>query len=198
MLSRRTQTNEPRRCATLLPALAAIPGPLSPSAARPLLPGAPPLALLDLNPPPQAGGPPEVRDDEDMRWLRCLIWPEETHRFGLLAAAVAIARAAPPRVVRGNLLTDLRALAGEAPAGATLVVYHSAVLAYLSEAERLAFRAELARIAAERPTVWLSNEGPGVVVESPVRPKRGAFVLARDGRPLALTGAHGGWIDWLR
>lgn len=233
MLVRRTQTNEPRRCATLLPALAEVPGPLAllevgASAGLCLLPdryayrytvdgaagavlgdsdlvldceasGAVPIpdrlpdvvwrAGLDLN-------PLDVRDDEDVRWLRCLIWPEETHRFAVFDAAVAIARRAVPRIVRGDLLTDLTALAGEAPVGATLVVYHSAVLAYLSDEERLRFRAELARIGADRPLVWLSNEGASVVVSHPDAVERDCFVLARDGAPLALTSGHGDWVSW--
>jgi hypothetical protein len=247
MAARRTQTNEARRCATLLPALTAIPAPCP--AAYGLTGGGTPIALLEVGasaglcllpdryayrysldgaagpvigesalvldcaasgavPIPErvpdvvwrAGldlNPLDVNDDEDVRWLRCLIWPEETHRFAVFDAAVAIARAEAPRIVRGDLLTDLARLAAEAPADATLVIYHSAVLAYLDEDGRARFRAELARIAAGRPTVWLSNEAGSVVVDHPDAAGRDCFVLARDGVPLALTGGHGDWVGWL-
>jgi hypothetical protein len=72
------------------------------------------------------------------------------------------------------------------------------VLAYLSEDERQRFRAELARIAAGRAMVWLSNEGVGVVVDLPEAAGRDYFVLARDGAPVALTSGHGDWVSWLR
>jgi hypothetical protein len=230
MLARRTQTNEPRRCATLLPALAALPQPLAllevgASAGLCLYPdryayrynngavlGSSPVVLdcaatgpaplpttlpsvvwragLDLN-------PLDVRDDEDVRWLRSLIWPEQSDRFAILAGAVDVARSATAAVHPGDLTTDLAALAAAAPANATLVVFHSAVLAYLDDAQRAAFRRELGGVAARRPLVWLSNEGPGVVVDLPVPPGAVPFVLARDAMPLAEASPHGEWLRWL-
>jgi hypothetical protein len=46
-------------------------------------------------------------------------------------------------------------------------------------------------VAASRSTVWLSNEGPGVVVELPIPDRPVPFVLARDGEPLATASPHG-------
>lgn len=229
MLDRRTQTNEPRRCATLLPVLAGLPQPLAllevgASAglclypdryayrydARPMV-GSSDLVLdcRTTGPVPyptavpdvawQAGldlHPLDVRDDDDVRWLRSLIWPEQADRFAVLDAAVAIARQDPAPVVRGDLLTDLPALAAQAPADATLVVYHSAVLAYLPAELRGGFRAELGTLG--RSVVWLANEGPNVVVDFPVPRGSVPFVLSRDGAPLATASPHGDWLDWLR
>jgi hypothetical protein len=230
MLARRPQTNEPARCATLLPALAQLPPPLAlievgASAGLTLLcdrysydyaghriPGTDPLApALRCQPrgpvplparPPQiawrAGldlNPLDVNCDDDVRWLECLVWPGEGDRAQRLTAAIATARRDPPVLHRGDLLTDLPALAAQAPAAATLVVYHSAVLAYLIPADRRRFAATVRGL----PAVWLSNEGPGVVPELPIPPYQGApFVLARDGRmPIALTDSHGTWLQWL-
>ena len=230
MLTRRTQTNEPARCATLLPALAQLPPPLAlievgASAGLTLLfdrysydyaghriagqdPRAPALRCEPRGPVPlparlpeitwRAGldlNPLDVNDDDDVRWLSCLVWPGEGDREQRLVAAVAAARRDPPVVHRGDLLTDLPALAAQAPPGATLVVYHSAVLAYLTPADRRRF----AETVRGLPAVWLSNEGPGVVPDLPVPPHQGVpFVLGRDGStPLALTDGHGAWLDWL-
>jgi hypothetical protein len=230
MRARRTQTNEPARCATLLPALAQLPPPLAlieagASAGLTLLfdrysydygghriagtdPLAPTLHCQPRGPVPlparvpeiswRAGldlNPLDVTRDDDVRWLSCLVWPGEGDREQRLAVAVAAARRDPPVVHRGDLLTDLPALAAQAPTGATLVVYHSAVLAYLAPADRRRF----AETVRELPAVWLSNEGPGVVPALPVPPHQGApFVLARDGRtPIALTDSHGTWLHWL-
>ncbi len=81
------------------------------------------------------------------------------------------------------------------PAGATLVIYHSAVLAYVAAADREQFARDVHDLGA----VWLSNEAPGVVPGlAPPGVPEGTFVLGRDGRmPLALTDGHGAWLDWL-
>jgi hypothetical protein len=149
-------------------------------------------AGLDLN-------PLDVRNPDDVHWLECLLWPGESDRARRLADAIAVARRDPPLVHRGDLRTGLPALASEAPEDATLVVYHSAVLAYISEAERRQFADTVRALGA----VWLSNEGPrvladvGVLPGAPAAAHRSAFLLARDRRPLALTDPHGTWLDWL-
>ena len=115
----------------------------------------------------------------------------------MLRDAVLLARADPAIVHRGDLLTDLLSLAAEAPVDATLVVFHSAVLAYLTAAQRARFREIVAQFAEQRPTVWLSNEGPGVVTDVAVPDGPVPFVLARDGHALAWASPHGDWLHWL-
>ena len=230
MLARRTQTNEPARCATLLPVLARLPQPLAllevgASAGLTLLvdrysydygghqiagsdPRAPTLRCAPQGPVPlparlpqviwRAGldiNPLDVNNDDDVRWLGCLLWPGEGDREQRLAAAVATARRDPPPVHRGDLLDDLPALAAQAPAEATLVVYHTSVLAYVTMDKRRQFAAAVAGLGA----VWLSNEGPGVVPDLPVPPYDGSpSVLARDGHTLlAFADPHGTWLHWL-
>ncbi|QVJ03263.1 DUF2332 domain-containing protein [Nocardiopsis eucommiae] len=189
--TRMTQTNEVRRCATLLPVLARLEGPLAlvevgASAGLCLYPdryrysydgGAPvgpqgsPVLLecgtrgrvpvpgrvpevvwragLDLN-------PLDASDADDVRWLESLVWPGEhrAERVARLRAAASVAAADPPVMVAGNLLEALPELAGRAPSGATLVVFHSAVAAYLSEGERV----EWERLVGGLPGHWVSNE----------------------------------------
>lgn len=145
---------------------------------------------LDLN-------PLDVCDQDEMRWLRSLVWPEQTERFSVLQQAIDLARRDPAPLVRGDLTTDLAALAATAPRTATLVIYHSAVLSYLDGAGRASFREDVRAIAADRPTVWVANEGPGVCVPFETPPGPVPFVLSRDGVALARTSPHGDWIDWL-
>jgi hypothetical protein len=142
---------------------------------------------IDLN-------PLDVNDNDDMAWLSCLVWPGEVGRAERLQAAVNAARRRPPLVHRGDLLDDLARVAAQAPAGATLVVYHSAVLAYVEVAKRRAFAATVAGLGA----VWLSNEGAGVIPDiAPALPPA-SFALIRDGTDvLARTDPHGTWTDWL-
>ena len=243
VLARATQTNEVGRCATLLPVLAALPGPLAllevgcsaglclfpdrygyrwtttsgevstqpeqgPSpvllecavdGAAPL-PGALPEVVwrggIDLN-------PLDVHDDDAMRWLRTLVWPEHDDRRARLAAAVELVREEPPpRLVRGDLRTDVAALAAEAPQDATLIVFHSAVLAYLDERDRVHFAESMAAVSGH----WLSNEGPRVVPgpAATAGPHPGPdsvvgqapFLLALDGRAVAWTHGHGRGLAW--
>lgn len=240
MRERRTQTNEARRCAGLLPVLAVLPQPVAllevgasaglclfpdryhyryepPRSAGPpmaelgsgnpllrcTVEGAAPLperlpsvvwrAGLDLN-------PLDVTSAEDVRWLESLIWPDESDRFDVLRGAVAVAREQPPRIVTGDLATDLEPLAEQVPAeAATLVVFHTAVLSYVEEDGRRAFAAAIDRLSARRPTCWLANEAPGVLrgtAELRDR-RRQSFVLCRDRRPVAFTAGHGQFLEWL-
>jgi hypothetical protein len=230
MLARRTQTNEPARCATLLPALALLPPPLAlievgASAGLTLLPdrysydyaghlitgtdpAAPVLSCVPYGPVPLPPRPPEVvwragldlapldvTNDDDVRWLNCLVWPGEGDREQRLAAAISTARRDPPEIRRGDLLTDLPALAAGAPSRATLVIYHSAVLAYVAPKDRPRF----ARVVDGLQAVWLSNEGPDVLPGVVMPACTGwPFVLVRDGRtPVAFTESHGNWVRWL-
>jgi hypothetical protein len=145
---------------------------------------------LDLN-------PLDVNAPEQMAWLETLIWPGCEVRRANLKAALCLARAQPPSVVRGDLGRDLAALIARAPTGVQLVVYHSAVLAYLpSASEREAF----ARSLRLTDAVWISNEPAAVFPElakmAPPPQSPDQFLLAVDGKPVAWTGPHGQSITW--
>jgi hypothetical protein len=229
MRARRTQTNEPARCAVLLPALAQLPEPLAlvdvgASAGLTMLfdrysydyaghrlagadPDAPTLRCRVAGPVPlphripaiawRIGldlNPLDVTNDDDVRWLSCLVWPDEEDRAERLAAAIASARRAPPPVIRGDLLTDLPTVVAGAPADATVVVYHSSVLYQVAPAQREQF----AQTVADLDVTWLTSESPGDVPGTARPPRDGhRTVLARDGRPLALADSHGTRLQWL-
>jgi hypothetical protein len=142
---------------------------------------------IDLN-------PLDVNDEDDMAWLSCLVWPDEAGRAERLEAAVKTARRRPPVIHRGDLLDDLAPVAARSPHGATLVVYHSGVLAYVDEAKRRAFGAAVASLGA----VWLSNEAAGVLPDVATGLSPGDFVLVRDGTELvARSDPHATWMEWL-
>jgi hypothetical protein len=228
MLERRTQTNEPARCATILPALWRLPQPLAlievgASAGLTLLvdrysydydgtmvtgadPQAPTLSCHLAGPVPLPRGVPEViwrqgidlnpldpASDDDVRWLECLIWPGEEGRVQRLHEAVAAARRHPVTVRRGDLLDDLATVVSEAPRDATVVVFHTAVLAYLDADKRVAFADALRGMGV----TWLSNEAPGVLGWLPTVTGSDGFALVQDGRTvLAETDPHGRWLRW--
>ncbi|MFI6132354.1 DUF2332 domain-containing protein [Micromonospora sp. NPDC051141] len=139
--------------------------------------------------------PLDVTDPADLAWLDALIWPEHAHRRQRLRAAAAVAGADPPLLVRGDLVDDLPALAARAPAGATLVIFHSSVLYQVPPARRTAFT-ELVRTL---PGHWIANEDPSVLPGAGVPdPPDGGFhnLLVLDGRPLAWTRGHGQAATW--
>ena len=145
-------------------------------------------AGLDLN-------PLDVTDSADVAWLDALIWPEHAHRRARLRAAAAVAAAEPPLLVRGDLVDDLPALAAQAPAGATLVVFHTSVMFYVSAPRRKAF----VEVVRGLPGHWIANESPGMLHYDglPQQPGEALHnVLALDGTPLAWTRPHGQAIIW--
>jgi hypothetical protein len=233
MRERSTQTNEPGRCATLVPVLASLPQPLAilevgAAAGLCLLPEQygydygrrrlvppdtidPPLfpcrvssntpvpdrlpeiawrAGLDLN-------PLDVTDAEQMLWLETLVWPGQELRQERLRKAIAIAKANPPRVVRGSLENDLEKLLAQAPPGLTTVVFHSAVLSYVPQQDaRTAFADRVMSLA----DYYIANESPSVlpqIVTDPVPPSPGSFLLSCNRIPVAWTDPHGASIVWM-
>src|SRR6185312_1374622 len=143
--------------------------------------------------------PIDVTDSAQTDWLETLVWPDQPERLVRLRQALDVARADPPPVRRGNLLHDLPDLMAQAPAGATVVVFHTAVLAYVAEQ---ALRDDFARRMRASGAVWISNEVPGAFPDIAARvhtPRPiGAFLLAVDGRPFGWTDPHGAWLEGLQ
>jgi hypothetical protein len=233
MRTRSTQTNEPGRCAVLLPLLAALRqpialleagaaaglcllpdrygydygghlvGPADPPVVFPCKPfGSVPLPErvhrvvwrrgVDLN-------PLDVTDPDTAAWLEALVWAGDTDREERLRAALRIAAVDPPPVLAGDILDTIVPLAEDTPADANLVIMHSAVMPYLRPEDR----ARLVELVSSMPGVWVSFEGRGALPEIDARLPAGAsdedaFVLARDGEPVALASPHGRWLRWLQ
>lgn len=141
--------------------------------------------------------PIDVRSDDQVGWLETLVWPGQGDRTRLLRAAIEVARLDPPRIVKGDLRRDLKALLALAPRDATRVVYHSGVLQFVtSQAERDAFGAMVMNAGA----VWISNEArwafPAGLRDAPEPPRPGRSLLMLNGEGVAWTGPHGQSLDW--
>ena len=151
---------------------------------------------IDLN-------PLDVRSDDAARWLLTLVWPEHDDRRERLARAIDIARESPPSILRADLLDELPA-AAEAALGAiaddaVLVVFHSAVIAYLDVDGRHRFDTMMRELIDQPRLRWVSNEGrnvlPTVSASGPEAPS-GRFVLGIDGRAVGHTEGHGRALHW--
>jgi len=165
------------------------------------LPAQPPVVAwrggVDVN-------PLDVTDDDAMAWLTGLVWPEHDDRRRQLEQAIEVARRDPPRLVRGDLLERLPALVDEAAGrlrgtDGTVVVFHSAVIAYLDDADRRRFARLMAELVDAGVCHWVSNEGRNVLPEvtGDLDVPSGRFVLGMDGRPVAHTHGHGRSLTWL-
>ena len=237
---RSTQTNEPNRCATLLPPLSRITGPVAllevgtaaglclfpdrysveyatPSGPRRLDPidGESAVTLAcrldaDASLPPlmpdvvwRRGidlSPVDAGDLDAVDWLANLVWPGPDHdaRVARLRAAAAVVAQERPEIIAGDLLETVTDAAAAAPADATLVVFHSAVLLYLDAVGRERFAGIMAGMGAaiDRRVVWISNETAGTLarIDAQLPPGLDAhhrFVQTVDGAPVALAGQHG-------
>ena len=150
---------------------------------------------IDLN-------PLDVTDDDAMEWLTTLVFPEHEERRALLQQAIAVARTEPPEIVRGNLLEELPDLVDRVASHGPVVVFHTAVIAYLEPEDRTRFQEMMTGLVADGRCHWVSNEGkrvlPDVTATGPEVPEELAtFVLGVDGRAVAWTHGHGLSMTWL-
>lgn len=231
--SRRSlQTNEPLRCAALLPALSTVTGPIAllevgasaglclypdrysyryhggpsldptrgPSAVvlECVLTGDPPLRMPDVV--WRAGidlEPLAAADPRDRLFLTTLVWPGEEGRRDRIEAALDIAAADPPLLLRGDASDPgvLADAAARAPSGATLVITTPGVLPHIPRAQRERLLGMLREIDA----VWITIDPPGLheAWRTPVDAASwGGFVLGRDGVPLAAVDPLGASVEW--
>ena len=107
---------------------------------------------------------------------------------------MAVAAADPPSLVRGDLVEELPALVAEAGRLGTVVVFHSAVAAYLPLEHRARMQELLLGLVAEGACHWVSNEGRRVLPRVTATGPTGdglPFVLGVDGQARAWTHGHG-------
>jgi hypothetical protein len=168
--------------------------------------GLPPMAErvgLDLS-------PVDPFSDDEARWLLACQWPDNPPRFARLRAALDNVRAVsdPPRLERGDMVTDVPSIAATIPDTGPLVVFHSWVAAYLEAAEQRTLADAVRALGRERPVHYLYCESPfetsGLPTPPPPVPREGpdlatALVHIGPGADpvrLADTHPHGYWIRW--
>jgi len=150
--------------------------------------------------------------DDAVLWLLACQWPDNPARFGRLRGALSIVRASvsPPRLERGDMVTDLARVAASIASTAPLVVFHSWVAAYLDERQQRVLAAEVRSLGETRPVHHLYCETPYETPGLPTPPspvtRKGpdlATALVHIGphgeaERLADTHPHGYWIRWWR
>ncbi|MDQ2816605.1 MAG: DUF2332 domain-containing protein [Candidatus Eremiobacteraeota bacterium] len=161
-------------------------------AGRPRLPSAVPEVRtrvgIDLN-------PIDVLDADSILWLNALIWPYHSARRALLEASVAVARAQPVRLVRGDVRHELPGVLKELRGDSFLCVYHTMVYNQLTSDQRPEVDAMLGAEGKRRDlavvgmTWWPDQPAPQL-----------SLTLFASGRMthqvLGHCAPHGDWLEW--
>ena len=84
------------------------------------------------------------------------------------------------------------------PWEATRVIFHTAVLAYISPRSA---REAFVRSVEALCDVWIANEAPRVFPEIAARADAtsglGRFLVAQNGQPVAWADPHGAALEWI-
>ncbi|RMF80205.1 MAG: DUF2332 domain-containing protein [Chloroflexi bacterium] len=139
--------------------------------------------------------PIDVFDDDEVLWLRALIWPEHRDRMARLYKAVHVARMNAETVIAGDVFDVLPGLLDEVPKKATIVVFHSFVLNQFTRRKRQEFTDLLVELSQEREInrvsiEWLRTEYPRIeMMQYRKREATSKFLARCDG--------HLRWLEWL-
>jgi hypothetical protein len=160
--------------------------------------------------------PIDLADPDQRRWLIACVWPDQADRFERLRAAIEIAAnetaaietaavgpQGRPEIVRADAVEAIGAAV--AATDAHPVVLTSWVLAYLTEAGRSDFVAELDRVGHRRDISWVHVESPdscdGVPFAAPVFERHLTAVTLvtwrsgrREVRHIGSAHPHGYWL----
>ncbi|SFK71207.1 hypothetical protein SAMN05421835_1307 [Amycolatopsis sacchari] len=111
--------------------------------------------------------PVDVSDEDEARWLRACVWPDQPERRELLDAELALAAQNPPTLLRGDAIEVLPDAFSQVPADALPVVTTTWALSRFSLEDRLRFLQRLDSAAVGRTVAWVSAEGVGVAPAIP-------------------------------
>ncbi|MEE4024542.1 DUF2332 domain-containing protein [Gordonia sp. PKS22-38] len=116
----------------------------------------------------------DLADPDDVLWLRACGPPDQDEPADQLDAAVGVAAAQPPVLLRGDVLDVVDDAIDKVPAGALPLVTTTWALSALPLESRLRWLQRLGDIAARRPIAWISVEGVGVSPSIPTMGDRRA------------------------
>ncbi len=144
--------------------------------------------------------PLDLADPAEAERLMSYIWADQPDRVQRTEAAVALARADPPRLERGLAADWVEARLAEPPApGRARVLMHSIVWQYLDGGEQARITDAMERAGAgaavDAPLGWVALEANRELLrhELTVRAWPGG------GEPVTLANAHshGFWMEWV-
>jgi hypothetical protein len=141
---------------------------------------------IDLN-------PIDVRQTEQVLWLRALIWPEHDERARLLRRAIGILQKNPPTLIRGDGAESLPAVMLDVCDDSVLCIIR--IFTQLPHASRHRLSLFISEYGAKRDVFLISAKQHGCDVSE-------LHLLSivdgiRDEKCVAYFQNHGAWIEWL-
>jgi hypothetical protein len=138
--------------------------------------------------------PIDVTTDEGARLLTCFVWADQHERLARLRAAIEAVRRDPPELLRGDFVELLPDVLAGAPPDALLVVFQTAVLAYLQPERRGRLRELLEEAGSSAPLVFVSTGRPRSEDNG-----WGLRITYWPGGEREFAGHadyHGSWLEW--
>lgn len=147
---------------------------------------------IDLN-------PIDLTSEDELRWLRALIWPEHLERHQRLIDGAAELAQSPVDLRAGDATELLPRMIADTPGDAALTAYSTVALYQIPAAGREQILRTLVETSRERP-VWLvtlelrledidDQQQPTLAISRFVNGDRRRQQLAR-------SSPHGWWIEW--
>jgi hypothetical protein len=141
--------------------------------------------------------PIDIDDDDQVRWLRALIWPEHVERHGRLLSAIEVAQAHPPEMMRGDAVELVPELLARAPATSAIVVYATHALYQMTREDRVRLLKSVEAFAIDRGRrvdLVLMEAGDADYSQIALHTYLPA---GRTTHELAHANPHGRWLRWL-
>lgn len=141
--------------------------------------------------------PVDVMNDDAMRWLEALIWPDMVERQALFRAARDLARQSPPTILKGDAMDLVPEAFAAVARDATPCIFHCHAIYQMDRVWRERFEVLLEDLGRRRDFAhvsleWLREE-PG--------PRLHLTLHRRGEAPrrtlLAEAHHHGRWLRWV-
>lgn len=142
---------------------------------------------VDLN-------PIDLKDENELRWLQALIWPEHHERRELLKAAANVVTQLPLQLVRGDGIAKLEELCELIPEDEMIVVFHTHVANQIPKEGRQQLVEKLKNISIKRPLYHCYNNmfDPNLHQDYV---QNGEIIKKRV---MENTDGHARWFNWVQ
>jgi hypothetical protein len=146
-----------------------------------------------------------LTNEDDRRWLKACLWPEQRRRHDRFDAIVEAQPSWPPiDMLRGRVMERLNDAFDLVDANALTIVMNTWAAFYFTDDERAEYFREVSRRCANGNVAWLSIEStmvkwPGVEIDEQAHHRAASqIVTTHSGGPAVRWGwchAHGRWLE---
>ncbi len=143
--------------------------------------------------------PIDLRNEDELRWLRALIWPEHVERHQRLIAAASELTQSPVDLRRGDAVNLLPGMIADTPPETALTVYSTVALYQIPTEGREQIFRTLTQTSQDRPVWLVTLELRMEDVDEVQMPSLSMTRFANgaaERQVLAKSSPHGWWIEW--